>query len=90
MLTLFFSFLPIPEENKIKNMNDLIQDLERFNRNKVEIMSLGASPQRRKIARKLAETLSDYCDWLDDVKCVIKQDRLELLGIIKEEEGGNI
>lgn len=71
-------------------MSDLIQDLERFGRNKTEIMSLGASPQRRRIARKLAETMKGYIQWLDDVKRVIRRDRKELLSIIKEEKGGNI
>jgi len=53
-------------------------------------MSLGASPQRRRIARKLAETMKGYIQWLDDVKRVIRRDRKELLSIIKEEKGGNI
>ena len=71
-------------------MNDLIKDLERFGRNKTEIMSLKVSPERRRIARKLAETMSGYIQWLDDGKRVIKGDRKELLSIIKEEKGGNI
>jgi len=70
-------------------MSDLINDLERFGRNKAEIMSLKASPERRRIARKLAETMKGYIEWLDDVKRVIKGDRKELLSIIKEEKGGN-
>ena len=71
-------------------MSDLIQDLERFGRNTTEIKSLKASPERRRIARKLAETMKGDIEWLDDVKRVIKGDRKELLSIIKEEEGGNI